>query len=81
MLLRNGLAMTQDTRTTSEQAAEKIREVARYIDAHAESLVGDLDGVYVLEGGLRFSFALLHDQSIPTIEVTKEYIVYERQQP
>lgn len=73
--------MTQDTRTTSEQAAEKLREVARYIDTHAESLVGDLDGVYVLEGGLRFSFVLLHDQSISTIEVSKEYIVYERQQP
>ena len=78
---RNGLAMTQDTRTTSEQAAERLREVARYIDAHAESLVGDLDGVYVIEGGLRFSFTLSHGQSIPTIEVAKEYIVYERQQP
>ena len=73
--------MTSDTRTTSEKAAEKRRDVARYLDAHAESLVGDLDSIYVIEGGLRFSFTLEDCECIPTIEVTRECIVYERHQP
>lgn len=72
--------MTQDTRTTSERAAEQLREVAHYFDANAEAIIGDLDSIYVLEGGLRISFALLDNQSVPILEVTKECIVYERPQ-
>ena len=73
--------MTQDTRTTSERATEQLREVARYLYANAEAIIGDIDSIYVLEGGLRISFALFDNKSIPTLEVTKECIVYERRQP
>ena len=70
--------MTRDVTPTSERAAEQLREVARFMDANAESLVGDLDSVYVLDAGLRFSFVLLEHDTIPTIEVTREVIVCER---
>ena len=70
--------MTRDVTPTSERAAEQLREVARFMDANAESLVGDLDSVYVLDTGLRFAFVLLEHGSIPTIEVTREVIVHER---
>jgi len=71
--------MARGNRTTTEIAAEKLREVARYLDTNAESLVGDLDGIYILEGGLHFSFTLLEHDRIPTIKVTRECIVLERQ--
>ena len=74
------MTTTTDTRTTSEQAAAQLREVADYLSNNAEAIVGDIDSIYVLEGGLRISFTLLENQSIPTLEVSKECIVYERQQ-
>jgi len=70
--------MTRDVTPTSERAAEQLREVARFMYTNAESLVGDLDSVYVLDTGLRFSFVLLEHDTIPTIEVTREVLVYER---
>lgn len=70
--------VTSDERTTTQKAAEELRQVARYVDRHAESLVGDMDGIYVLEGGLRVSFTLLEHASIPTITVSRECLVYER---
>lgn len=70
--------MTRDVTPMSERAAEQLREVARFMDANAESLVGDLDSVYVLDTGLRFSFVLLEHGTIPTIEVTREVLVHER---
>lgn len=73
--------MTRDVTPTSERAAEQLREVARFMDANAESLVGDLDSVYVLDAGLRFSFVLLEHDTIPTIEVTREVLVHERPKP
>ena len=73
--------MTRDVTPTSERAAEQLREVARFMDANAESLVGDLDSVYVLDTGLRFSFVLLERDTIPTIEVTREVLVHERPKP
>ena len=60
----------------SALAARRLRETARFMDEHAESLVGDLDGIYVLDGGLRFSFTLLDEEVVPTITVTKEAIVH-----
>lgn len=68
--------MIADTHTTTEQTAEKLREVARYLDAHAESLVGDMDSVFVLDGGLRFSF-VLSSNTVPTVEVARECIVWD----
>ena len=62
---------------TSARAAAQLRTVAHYLDEHAESIVGDLDNVYILEGGLRVSFTLLYDASIPTLTVTREHLVYE----
>ena len=64
--------------TTTDRAAEQLRNVARYMIENADALVGDLDSVYVCEGGLRFSFELLDDACIPTINVTRECLVFER---
>lgn len=66
--------------SNTERAVAKLRETAEYIANNAESLVGDMDGVYVVEGGLRFEFTLCDDATIPTVTVTKEHIVYEREQ-
>lgn len=66
--------------TKTERAAARLREVAQYMIGHAESLVGDMDGVYVAEGGLRFEFTLRDDAAIPTINVTREHIVLEKLQ-
>ena len=62
----------------TKSATAQLREVARYLDAHAEELIGDMDSVYVIEGGLRFTFELGNHETIPTVEVSKEFIVYER---
>lgn len=65
-------------RDASGRAAYRLREVARYLDENAEKLVGDLDSVHVIEGGLRFSFEITDDCSIPTVKVEKECIVLNK---
>lgn len=67
---------TKDTHTTSEKAAARLREIAKYIDANAESLAGEFDEVLVSVGGFRVSFVIDNvSTSLQTIEITKEYIV------
>ena len=65
--------------THTERAVMQLYEVAQYMMRHADTLIGNMDDCYVVEGGLRFEFTLTDDASIPTITVTKEHLVYERQ--
>jgi len=65
-------------RDASGRAAYRLREVAHYLDDNAEALVGDLDSIYVLEDGLRFSFVLEDRNTVPTVAVTRECIVLNR---
>lgn len=65
-------------RDASGRAAYRLREVAKYLNENAEKLVGNLDSIYVIEGGLRFSFEITDDCSIPTVKVEKECIVLNK---
>ncbi|MBQ3301617.1 MAG: hypothetical protein IJH04_05695 [Eggerthellaceae bacterium] len=64
----------------SEMAVHQLREVARYLDEHAEALCGDMESVAVLNGGLTFSFTLADFYSVPTVEVRHEYIALNREE-
>lgn len=59
----------------SDLAVKELKKVAEYLDKHAGSLVGDLDGVFVTDGGLRFQFDICAHDSIDTVTVKKEFIV------
>ena len=62
--------------TITEKAVAQLKAYARYIDEHAESIIGNIDQPnYVTEGGIDVSFTLLSHESIPTLTVTKEHIV------
>ena len=71
--------MSKTTRTnTTEKAVALLKAYGRYIVDHAESMVGDVDPPnYVTEDCLRVSFTLADYNSVPTVEVTKEYIVID----
>lgn len=61
--------------SVTEKAVAQLRAYARYIDEHAENIIGDIDRPnYVTESGIRLSFTLLEHDAVPTIDVTKEYI-------
>ena len=62
--------------TITEKAVAQLKAYARYIDEHAENIIGNIDAPnYVTEAGINVSFTLLSHESIPTITVTKEHIV------
>ena len=62
--------------TITEKAVAQLKTYARYIDEHAESIIGNIDAPnYVTEAGINVSFTLLSYESIPTLTVTKEHIV------
>lgn len=61
---------------TTDDAAAKLREYARFIDANAEALVGDLDSVYVSDG-IDISFRLSSLEA-PVINVGKSFFVIDR---
>ena len=66
-------------RSCTEMAVCQLRDVARYLDEHAEALCGDMESVAVLNGGLTFSFTLADFYSVPTVEVRHEYIALNRE--
>ena len=62
--------------TITEKAVAQLKAYARYIDEHAESIIGNIDAPnYVTKAGINVSFTLLSHESIPTLTVTKEHIV------
>ena len=62
--------------TITEKAVAQLKAYARYIDEHAESIIGNIDAPnYVTEAGINVSFTVLSHESIPTLTVTKEHIV------
>ena len=62
--------------TITEKAVAQLKAYARYIDEHAENIIGNIDQPnYVTDGGIDMSFTLLSHESIPTLTVTKEHIV------
>ena len=62
--------------SATEKAVAQLKVYGKYICDHAENIVGDIDKPnYVTEGGIRISFMLLEHDRIPTLDVSKEYIV------
>ena len=60
----------------TEKAVAQLKAYARYIDEHAENIIGNIDAPnYVTEAGIYVSFTLLSHESIPALSVTKEHIV------
>lgn len=65
-------------RTPTGRAVYRLREYARYIDEHAEALVGDVDPPnYVTECGIHVEFDLRDDEA-PNITVSKNYLVLNK---
>ena len=63
----------------SEQAVRELRNVAEFIDRHAESIIGDIDNVYVLADGIHIEFDVVQHDSICTVRVSKEFIAIEKE--
>lgn len=62
-------------RTPTGRAVHVLREYARYIDEHAEALVGDIDPPnYVAAGGIHVEFDIREDE-LPNVTVSKNYLV------
>ena len=71
-------AQSGERMTATEKAVKQLKTYARYIYEHAENIVGNIDKPnYVTEGGIRISFTLMEHDSIPVLNVSKEYIVLE----
>lgn len=65
-------------RTATGRAAHLLREYARYIDEHAEAIVGDIDAPnYVTEDGISVRF-ILSENEFPTMSVEKRFLVLNR---
>lgn len=63
-------------RTVTQRAVKQLRECARYIDLHAEQIIGNIDQPnYITGDGIRLSFTLLENDAIPTLKVEKMHIV------
>ena len=61
----------------TDKAVAMLRGYARFLDSHAENIIGNIDKPnYVTSGGIKVSF-VLDLESVPTVEVTKEHIALE----
>lgn len=70
--------MSGTKQSITEKAVAQLKAYARYIDEHAENIIGNIDQPnYVTEEGINVSFTLLSHESIPTLTVTKEHIVID----
>lgn len=72
------MVSTRYDETLSEQAVRELRSVAEFIDRHADSIIGDIDNVYVLDDGIHIEFDVMQHDSICTVRVSKEFIPIEK---
>ena len=64
--------------STTDKAVKQLRAYAAYIDAHAESIIGNIDAPdYLTDGGINIAFTLIEHENVPTLTVRKEYIVLD----
>lgn len=62
-------------RTTTGKAVHLLREYARYLDEHADALIGDIEPPnYITDGGIKVSFTLCL-REFPHVSIEKEYLV------
>ena len=60
-------------------AINQVRELARYLDRNAPAIIGDITGVYVREDGIKIECTLDPRDTLPTVTVSKSYIVLDKQ--
>ena len=67
-----------DSNTITEKAVTQLKAYAKYIEEHAENIVGNIDKPnWVTEDGIRLSFRLVGHGYVPTLTVTKEHVVLD----
>lgn len=65
-------------RTPTSKAVYRLREYARYLDEHAEALIGDIDPLnYIIEDGIKVSFTISYGK-VPHVNIEKEYLVLNK---
>ena len=70
--------MDDRLKTTTDKAVAQLKAYAKYIDEHAENIIGNIDKPnYVTNEGIRISFTLLAYESAPILEVSHDYIVVD----
>ncbi len=70
--------MDDRLKTITERAVAQLKAYAKYIDEHAENIIGNIDKPnYVTNEGIRISFTLLAYESAPILEVSKDYLAME----
>ena len=62
----------------TDRAVAELRSYAKFMNDNAEQIIGSVDRpTWVADGGIRFSFTLADNHTVPTINVTKEYLVID----
>lgn len=62
--------------SVTEKAVAQLRAYARYMDEHAENIIGNIDRPnWVTESGIQIGFTLLEHEAVPVLKVTKEHLV------
>ena len=71
------MTSTTDNRTT-EKAVKQLKAYAKYIEEHAENIVGNIDKPnWIIDDGIRVSFRLMEHDYVPTLTVTREHLVLD----
>lgn len=60
-----------------ELAAERIKELGRWLEEHAESLTSEMDEMVIAERGLTINADVVLDE-INSVHVVKNYILVNR---
>ena len=67
-----------DSKTNTEKAVAQLKAYAKYIEEHAENIVGNIDKPnWITEDGIRVSFRLMEHDCAPTLTVVKEHVVLD----
>ena len=73
-----GRPKVADDNAITDKAVKQLKAYAKYIDEHAENIIGNIDkSNWVTDGGIRMMFTLMEHDSVPTLTVEKEYIVLD----
>ena len=60
----------------TDLAVIELRQYAKFMNDNAEQIIGSVDKpTWVTDCGIRFSFTLADSEHMPTLSVTKDYIV------
>lgn len=60
-----------------KQIVEQMQAYGRFLQDHAEDIVGKISETYITQGGINVSFKVLENEKIPTINVSIDYLPME----